>query len=482
MGVLTSMIVDNSSKRGALQLKKQTLGVFMQEKKVGAHIQHQVLAYLEHGEKQMQTLADIDAIQTLSPTLQEEVAYHTMRAVITTFGLFEVSFGDSFVRQLCSILKLELFGPDDVICQEGHYIARMVFVNSGSVKLFKTVDSMEACASDTSKPSVRSSPSRGATHTSINVEFLTADNSKAYVVDDGEVFAGDSFGAQALLLSAGGYSYFTAICFVFCELVFLTRQSFLAVVNRSPVWEKTLKRIDATLARSTDQKSLVLTFARGSAEDIRDALDEAQNRGSSRSRKVYFADILRRAVGKIKQMKDFLKFGKGDMGFQVTEARSHSEGLEDEGARHATGFQALKMTAAERILLQEISSMREKFQSSIDVLERNLTKVASRVDLNSDRLEKRITALDGRLNTNIHELQRSMSAHSGLTWDEESEDEESQKVSPAGSKDSQSPPRGERKSSKKGSLSSTRGSLVLLPQAGKDRTPKVRASRKRHSL
>merc|ERR1740138_1785912 len=81
MGVLTNMIVKNNSKRGALQLKKQALGAFMQEKKVGIHIQHQVLAYMEHGEKQMQTVSDMEAVKTLSPTLQEEVAYHTMRSI-----------------------------------------------------------------------------------------------------------------------------------------------------------------------------------------------------------------------------------------------------------------------------------------------------------------------------------------------------------------------------------------------------------------
>merc|ERR1719248_252113 len=48
MGVLTNMIVKDNSKRGALQLKKQALGIFMQEKKVATHVQHQVLAYLDH--------------------------------------------------------------------------------------------------------------------------------------------------------------------------------------------------------------------------------------------------------------------------------------------------------------------------------------------------------------------------------------------------------------------------------------------------
>merc|ERR1719379_2454539 len=273
MGVLTNMIVKNNSKRGALDQKKQTLGSFMQNHHVATHIQHQVLSYLEHGEKQMQTLSNMEAVQTLSPTLQEEVAYHTMKGVINTFALFEVAFGGSFVRQLCSTLKLELFGPDDVICQEGHYISRMFFVSTGSVKLFRTVEDF---------------PSFGK---QLSVKFKTPDDSTACVIDEGEVKAGESFGAQALLLSAGGYSHFTAICFVFCELVFLTRQNFQTIVSRSPVWEKTLKKADAALSKAEDPETVIDSFARGDVDDIKSLVLDIHIGASNR--KVFFGEKIR---------------------------------------------------------------------------------------------------------------------------------------------------------------------------------------------
>merc|ERR1719171_2826258 len=101
------------------------------------------MAYLEHAEAQMVTLQDLDAIQSLSPTLREEVAYRTMKNSISSFMLFEKAFGIKFVQELCLILKLEHFGPDDMICQQGHLMNEMFFVNSGRLKLFEAVQSDE---------------------------------------------------------------------------------------------------------------------------------------------------------------------------------------------------------------------------------------------------------------------------------------------------------------------------------------------------
>lgn len=382
MGVLTNMIVKNNSKRGALDQKKQTLGSFMQEKKVATHIQHQVLSYLEHGEKQMQTLSNMEAVQTLSPTLQEEVAYHTMKGVINTFALFEVAFGGSFVRQLCSTLKLELFGPDDAICQEGHKFSRMFFVSTGSVKLFRTVEGG-------SQPFGRQ----------LSVKYKTSDNSTACVIDEGDVGAGESFGAQALLLSAGGYSKYTAICFVFCELVFLTRQNFQSIVSRSPVWEKTLKKVDSALTQAEDPEAVMDSFARGDVDDIK-ALVLNKHFGSS-NRRAHFGAILRRAVTKIRQMRLLMSFGKGGgfamgegtSGFMVSEIRSRSQNANDAPVQ-ASGFQTLTLSTAERCILEQLS----KVQSS-------LAEIEQRADQRSNQLEKSISVLSNQVNSRISAIE-----------------------------------------------------------------------------
>ena len=41
--------------------------------------------------------------------------------------------GGEGVQQLCLVLKLEHFGPDDIICQEGHFLHEMFFINSGHI-------------------------------------------------------------------------------------------------------------------------------------------------------------------------------------------------------------------------------------------------------------------------------------------------------------------------------------------------------------
>lgn len=390
MGVLTKMIVDNNSKRGALQMKKQALGSFMQDKNVGIAIQHQVLSYLEHGEKQMQTMANMEAVQTLSPTLQEEVAYHSMRGVINTFALFEVAFGGSFVRQLCSTLKLELFGPDDVICQEGHYISRMFFVSSGGVKLFRTVEGQQPFGRQ------------------LSVKYNCGD-STACVIDEGDISAGESFGAQALLLSQGGYSYFTAICFVFCELVFLTRQNFQTIVSRSPIWEKTLRKVDCALSKAEDPEVLMDSFARGDIDEIKAQVLDVHIGVSNR--RAFFGETLRRAVTKIKQMKllmgpgDALTLGKND-GFSVGEIQSVPQNEDDQ--IQTSGFQTMKLSAAERCILQELS----KVQSS-------LAEIEQRVDRRSTELEKCIQGLDDRVNSRISAFETKIAARDNMVAEAE---------------------------------------------------------------
>jgi hypothetical protein len=387
MGVLTNMIVKNNSKRGALQLKKQTLGSFMQQKKVGLHIQHQVLSYLEHGEKQLETLSNMEAVQTLSPTLQEEVAYHTMKGVIHTFGLFEIAFGGSFVRQLCSTLKLDLFGPDDVICQEGHYMSRMFFVNTGSVKLFRTVQGQQPFGRQ------------------LSVKYKTSDDSTACVIDEGEISAGESFGSQALLLSAGGYSHHTAICFVFCELVFLTRHNFLNIVSRSPVWEKTLKKVDLALVNAEDPASVIESFSSGDADDIK-ALVLDVHLGAS-NRKAFFGGILRRAVGKIKQMKLLMPQmrSESDDSFKISEPRHIPEAV-SANETQTSGFQTMQLSLSERCILQEISKVHSSLQN-----------IEARADQRSNELEKYMCAFSSEMNSRISAVERKLAARDNVYGD-----------------------------------------------------------------
>jgi len=212
----------------------------MQTKRVPVSTQHQVLAYLEHAEKQTETLADIDAIQTLSPTLRDEVAYNTMSSSISTYPLFEYAFGMPFLQQVCSLLELELFGPDDVICMEGHLLTQMVFVNRGRLKLFSSL-TLPDRAQKTSSMSSCSSVDKAAAEVSHRI------------VDAGEVPQGKTFGASALFLDTSMRSPVTVLCFEFCELGFLTRQSFLGVIARNPEWDSTRKKINAAIRMSQDQ-------------------------------------------------------------------------------------------------------------------------------------------------------------------------------------------------------------------------------------
>ena len=53
-------------------------------------MQRQVRAYLRHADEQMETMHDIDAIQSLSPTLQRELAFCIMEKTVNQFKFFIV--------------------------------------------------------------------------------------------------------------------------------------------------------------------------------------------------------------------------------------------------------------------------------------------------------------------------------------------------------------------------------------------------------
>lgn len=263
-------------------------------------------------------------------------------------------------------------------------MSRMFFVSTGSVKLFRTVEGTLPFGKQ------------------LSVKYRTANDSTVCVIDEGDVSAGESFGAQALLLSSGGYSKFTAICFVFCELVFLTRQSFQSIVSRSPVWEKTLQKVDSALTQAEDSEAVMDSFARGDVRDIK-ALVLDMHIGSS-NRRAYFGDALRRAVGKIKRMKLLMRLGKGEFsigngdGFAVQEVRSISQNP-DEDKVQTSGFQTMTLSASERCILQELS----KVQSS-------LAKIEERADQRSNDLEKCINALDIQMNSRISSIETKIAA------------------------------------------------------------------------
>merc|ERR1719388_130569 len=106
----------------------------MEMKKVPIPMQHQVRAYLRHADEQMETLHDIDAIHSLSPTLQRELAFCIMEKTVNQFGFFKKAFGEAFVRDICQIAQNLLVGPDDVVYQGGHITTFMTFVATGKLR------------------------------------------------------------------------------------------------------------------------------------------------------------------------------------------------------------------------------------------------------------------------------------------------------------------------------------------------------------
>jgi len=179
--------------------------------------------------------------------------------------------------------------------------------------------------------------------------------------------------------------------------VFITRQSFLSIVSRSPVWEKTLKKVDSALTQADDAEAAMDSFARGDVDDIK-TLVLNKHFGSS-NRKAHFAEKLRRAVTKIKRMKLLMgnsgssNVDAGASGFMVSEIRSRSQNANDAPVQ-ASGFQTLTLSTAERCILEQLS----KVQSS-------LAEIEQRADQRSSQLEKSISVLSNQVNSRISAIE-----------------------------------------------------------------------------
>eukprot|EP00811_Abedinium_folium_P005266 NODE_1484_length_2462_cov_4.674518.p1 GENE.NODE_1484_length_2462_cov_4.674518~~NODE_1484_length_2462_cov_4.674518.p1 ORF type:complete len:780 (-),score=189.50 NODE_1484_length_2462_cov_4.674518:121-2331(-) len=371
VGVLTNMIVKQNSARGKLQAKVQTVGTFMQCKDVPVGIQHQVLAYMEHADRQVQALQDADALATLSPTLRDEVAEATMGSIVDHFAVFRAGFGSSFVRQICTVLKLELFGPDDVICEEGHALTRMVFVISGSLRLFTWTKLLP-------EGSTVSPFSPGCSST------VSVDEFKTEVTPAGQVREGHVFGAQALLAKRSYFSTTTALCYAFCELVFLSRADFFTVVEYNPTWQRMLRRLRARYELETRQptKDCVDKFMEALAVcESSDALEALLSQGSRQS---HSRDTFQKAVRRIIAINRQRKVTESNPP-PLTFDEEHPE--EDVCNSHTAGFQTLQMNCAELQLLSEVSKVP--------------TMLASTLGIVQAKVEESVAGLNGTLSARI---------------------------------------------------------------------------------
>lgn len=337
MGVLTNLIVSQNNKKGHLKQKKQALGIFMQLKKVKRSTQHQVMAYLEHAEVQMETLQDFDAIKTLSPTLREEVAYRTLKHSISSFKLFDQAFGKPFVQQLCLVLKLEHFGPDDVICQEGHFLHEMFFINSGHLKLFKIegADEFRSVRKDLGIPKVS---------------------------DAGQIEAGMTFGAMALLQSGDFESQVSVLCFEFCELSVLTKKDFLSVVSRNPYWLETLKKISSALCSAENPTELLARLGKGDDEELLETVLSEPKQINEDSKR-HYKSFWRTAMKQIGKLRHLLNDPRPIRGFKSAEVQQGRDNESGASQSRTAGFQTMQMAPAERHIMEELGKISSKVRA-----------------------------------------------------------------------------------------------------------------------
>lgn len=346
VGGLMQMILKQNTKKGQLQQKKATLGIFMQQNKILKSTIHQVFAYLEHADQQMESVQELEAIKGLSPTLRDEIAYQTLGKRIGNFSLFMNAFGKNFARHLCSVLKIEHFGPDDMVYQTGHIMSRMVFVDTGTLVMFQ-----------------------------INSSVRPAEEGDegSNIIQSGTIEQNQCFGGQCLFLE-GARSTETVLCLTFSELTFLSATDFKSVVSQNPMWGSMMRVVQETLR---EHPALAQDLHSGNCGPLEDVLP-AEHQQQVRNR----WGVARKSISTLKMFAP-----KGD-------AQDASRDRE-----MTSGFHSMQMSTVERCMMNElkkISQTVEQMSKRQEALSSSQNQIISKQDVMSQRistLDKRIDKL-----------------------------------------------------------------------------------------
>lgn len=273
------------------------------------------------------------------------------------------------VRALCPVLKLEHYGPDDLIFQQGHLMGGMVFLNSGTFKQFRHV----ALPQKVEQDQEASGNSEGPLS---NYEELP------------EVIGG-SLGAQAILCEHQKRSQTTVLCYTFCELTFLTRADFKRVVDQNPKWGVTLDRIGRILAPFDDNSEVMQALSYGDSKPLEALLphtskEEAHQCWNKLRINTKATSIANRALHLLRQSKK-----QEDVEGKADPSESSDVQGDAPSTGWAQGFQSMQLNAKERHIVQELQQISAR-----------QTKMECRLEYRMDKLE----SMTSETNQMLHRL------------------------------------------------------------------------------
>ncbi|EDO49064.1 predicted protein, partial [Nematostella vectensis] len=133
IGIMSSLIMSIDSSGRLFNEKLNQVEEYMRYRKLPLRIRLQVQDFYEH--RFHHKLFDEDAILTeLSKNLRETILVHNIKPLLTTVPFFSGA-SISFITDIVTKLKFEVFLNGDYICRSGHRGDKMYFIQKGIVDI-----------------------------------------------------------------------------------------------------------------------------------------------------------------------------------------------------------------------------------------------------------------------------------------------------------------------------------------------------------
>ncbi len=134
IGNIASLISSLDPVRANYMQQRERLGAFMQYRALPIPLRHRIQRYFDYVWDERLVSDESEVMQSLPPSLRDEVALFLKRDLIKNVPLFQ-SASDAFVRDVALNLKPFVALPGDFVVRAGESGREMYFLSRGSVEI-----------------------------------------------------------------------------------------------------------------------------------------------------------------------------------------------------------------------------------------------------------------------------------------------------------------------------------------------------------
>lgn len=131
-------VIDHRKKKIDYQEKMINLNVYMKQNNLPDFVKFKLRRYLEYVTKhnQKSKIKENEILALLSDPLREEIFGYTVAGkLITNCKVFTQLYEGKIIRKLSKFIQNKIFGPNDVVFEEGDYSSLIYFITVGNVEV-----------------------------------------------------------------------------------------------------------------------------------------------------------------------------------------------------------------------------------------------------------------------------------------------------------------------------------------------------------